>query len=47
MCFVKLDDIVNKYNNTYSAIKMRPVDVKPSKYFDFNRENNKDPKIKV
>ena len=24
----KLDDIVNKYNNTYSTIKMNPVDVK-------------------
>ena len=28
-CIVKLDDIVNKYNNTnYIRIKMRPVDVK-------------------
>ena len=27
----KLDDIVKIYNNTYhSAIKMKPVDVKPS-----------------
>ena len=27
----KLDDIVNKYNNTYHrTIKMKPVDVKPS-----------------
>ena len=24
----KLDDIANKYNNTYSAIKVKPVDVK-------------------
>ena len=24
----KLDGIVNKYNNTYSTIKMKPVDVK-------------------
>ena len=23
-----LDDIVNKYNNTYSTIRMKPVDVK-------------------
>ena len=31
----KLDDIVNKYNNTYqSTIKMKPVDVKPNTYFD-------------
>ena len=27
----KLDDIVNKYNNTYqSTIKMKPVDIKSS-----------------
>ena len=35
MYFDKLDDIVNKYNNTYHrAIKMKPVDVKPGIYFD-------------
>ena len=29
----KLDDVVNKYNNTYhSTIKMKPVDVKSSTY---------------
>ena len=45
----KLDDIVNKYNNTYhSTIKMKPVDVKSSTYIDFNKDNNKeDPKFKV
>ena len=44
-----LDDIVNKYNNTYHrTIKMKPVDVKASTYFDLNKENNKeDPKLKV
>ena len=32
----KLDDIVNKYNNTYHRIiKMKPVDVKPNIYIDF------------
>ena len=32
----KLDDIVNKYNNTYhSTIKMKPVHVKSSTYIDF------------
>ena len=37
----KLDDIVNKYNNTYhSKIKMKPVNVKASTYIDFNKENN-------
>ena len=44
----KLDSIVNKYNNTYSGIKMKLVDVKPSMYIDFNKENNqKGPKFKV
>ena len=39
----KLDDIVNKYNNTYhSTIKIKPVDVKSSTYIDFNKENNKE-----
>ena len=45
----KLDDIVNKYNNTYHrTIKMKPVDVKLSMYFDFNKENNVEvPQFKV
>ena len=31
----KLDDIVNKYNNTYhSTIKMKPVDIKSSTYIN-------------
>ena len=39
----KLDKIVNKYNNAYhGTIKMKPVDVKSSIYFDFNKENNKE-----
>ena len=38
----KLDDIVNKYNNTYHrTIKMKAVDVKSSTYIDFNKEYNK------
>ena len=38
----KLDDIVNKYNNTYHRIiKMKPVDVNSSMYIDFNKEYNK------
>ena len=37
----KLDYIVSKYNNTcHSTIKMKPADVKPSIYIDFNKENN-------
>ena len=45
----KLDNIVNKYNNTYhSTIKMKPVDVKSSTYIDSGKEiNDKDPKFKI
>ena len=45
----KLDDIFNKYNNTYhSTIKMKPINVKSSTYIDSSEEiNNKDPKFKV
>ena len=45
----KLDDIVNKYNSTHHrTIKMKPVNLKSSKYFDFNKENNGEgPKFKV
>ena len=40
----KLDDIVNKYNNTYHRTsKMKPVDVKDNTYIDLK----KDPKFKV
>ena len=43
----KLDDIINKYNNTYHST-MKPVDVKSSAYIDFKKENNKeDLKLKV
>ena len=35
----KLDDIVNKYNNTYhSTIKMKPVDVKINTYIDSGKK---------
>ena len=45
----KLDDIVDKYNNTYhSTIKMKPADVKSSTYIDPNKEmNDIDPKFKI
>ena len=37
----KLDNIVNKYNNTcQSTIKIKPVDVKSSTYIDSSKENN-------
>ena len=40
----KLDDIVNKYNNTcHRTIKMKPVDVKYNTYIDFDKQiNDKD-----
>ena len=45
----KLDDTVNKYNNTYhSTIIIKPIDVNSGTYIDFNKENNKeDPKFAV
>ena len=45
----ELDDIVNKYNNTYyKAIKMKPVEVKQSTYIDFSKETNgEDPNFKI
>ena len=45
----KLDDIVNKYNNTYHRTsKMKPVDVKSRTYIDFGTgNNNEDPKFEV
>ena len=44
----KIDDIVNKYNNTYhSAIKMKLVDAKPRIYIESSKEiNYQDPKFK-
>ena len=45
----KLDDIANKYNNTYhSTIKMKPVDVKQSIYTNSSKEiNDEDTKFKI
>ena len=45
----KLDDIVNKYSNTFHrTIKMKPVDVKPNSYIDSSEEiNYQDPKFKI
>ena len=44
-----LDDIVNKYSNTYhSTIKMKPVDVKSNTYINSSKEiKDKDPKFKI
>ena len=45
----KLDDIVEKYNDTYhTTIKMEPVDVKNNAYIDFKKDViNKEPKFKI
>ena len=45
----KLNDIVDKYNNTYhTTIKMKPINVKDNTYINTNKEtNDKDPKFKV
>ena len=41
----KLDNIVNKYNNTYhSTNKMKPADVKSNKYKEINDKN---PRFKI
>ena len=48
MCTDKLDDIVNKYNNTYSTIKMNPVHVRSNTYIDSRKGiNNNGPKYKI
>ena len=37
----KLDDIVDKYNNTiYSTIKLKPADVKSNTYINSSKEIN-------
>ena len=45
----KLDDIVDKYNNTYhTTIKKKPIDVKDNTYINTDKEiNDKGPKFKV
>ena len=45
----KLNDVVNKCNNTYhNTIKMKPVDVKDNTFFDFVKgSNNEDLKFKI
>ena len=45
----KLDDIANKYNNTYhSTIKMKPVDVKSNTYVDSSKKiNEKHHELKI
>ena len=47
--FDVLDDIVNKYNNTvHRTIKMKPIDVTPGSYAEYNEgSNKKGPKFRV
>ena len=41
VCIDTLDDIVNKYNNTYhSTIKKKPVNVKSNKYIYSSKKTN-------
>ena len=48
MYIYKLDDIVNKFNNTYNTIKMKPVDVKSNTYINSSKEiNDEVPKFKI
>ena len=45
----KVDDVVNKYNNTYhSTIKTKPVDVKTNTYIGSNKKiKNKSSKFEI
>ena len=45
----KLDDMVNKYNNTYHrTIKMKPVNIKSNIHINSSKEiNDKDPKFRI
>ena len=47
--FEVLDDIVEKYNNTYHrTIKMKPIDVKNDSFAEYNEESNeKDSEFKI
>ena len=47
--FDVLDDIVEKYNNTYHKnIKMKPIDVGDNSFAEYNEESNEqDPRFKI
>ena len=47
--FDVLDDIVNKYDNTFhKTIKMKPIDVTDNSYAEYNENfNKKDPEFIV
>ena len=47
VCIVKLDDIINKYNNISHEIQNKSVDVSNA-YINYSEEiNGKDPKFKI
>lgn len=41
----KLDEIVDKYNNTHRTTKMKLAGVKVDTYIDFDIENDKGPEL--
>ena len=41
----KLDNIVNKYNNTYRTIKMKPIDVKLEVLYKKELQKNKSKRV--
>ena len=44
----KLDDIVNKNDNTYSTIEIKPFNVKSNTYITSSKKiNDKDPKFRI
>ena len=47
--FDVLNDIVDKYNNTYHrTVKMKPIDVEDDSFVEYNQESNEeDLKFKV
>ena len=48
VCINKLADIINKYSNACSTIKMKPVDVNDNIYFNHSVDSNdEDPKFKT
>ena len=49
VCFDVLNDIVDKYNNTYRrTIKMNPINVKLNSFTEYSVDSNeKDPKFKI
>ena len=48
MHFIVLNDIVDKYNNTYhKTIKMKPIDVKNDSFAEYNKESNEFKNLRI